>query len=165
MAEDQNRPEEAPRKAAADPRGRDPAFRSARRDEARTESTHELEDSELQRAIRREVRKIADRIPMAPGELHVFLELEVDELRCVMLVERPAASHRALSPREQEIARMVGHGYPNKTIAARLGISSWTVATHLRRMFAKLGVNSRAALVARLREEDLVFDERRVLRS
>jgi DNA-binding CsgD family transcriptional regulator len=58
---------------------------------------------------------------------------------------------------------MVGAGYPNKTIAARLGISSWTVSTHLRRMFAKVGVNSRAALVARVLEEELVFDERRVL--
>ena len=53
-------------------------------------------------------------------------------------------------------------GYANKTIAARLGISSWTVSTHLRRMFAKVGVNSRAALVARVLEEELVFDERRI---
>jgi hypothetical protein len=30
-------------------------------------------------------------------------------------------------------------------------------------MFAKVGVNSRAALVARVLEEELVFDERRVL--
>jgi DNA-binding CsgD family transcriptional regulator len=55
-----------------------------------------------------------------------------------------------LSPREQEIARMVAKGYPNKTIAAVLEISTWTVDTHLRRMFAKLGVNSRAAMVAQL---------------
>lgn len=63
----------------------------------------------------------------------------------------------ALSPREQEIARMVAKGYPNKTIAAVLEISTWTVGTHLRRMFAKLGVNSRAALVAQfihLRSEE-----------
>lgn len=63
----------------------------------------------------------------------------------------------ALSPREQEIARMVAKGYPNKTIAAVLEISTWTVGTHLRRMFAKLGVNSRAALVAQfihLRNEE-----------
>ena len=39
-----------------------------------------------------------------------------------------------------------------------LGISSWTVSTHLRRMFAKFGVNSRAALVAKIVEEQLVQD-------
>ncbi len=59
----------------------------------------------------------------------------------------------SLSPREQEIARMVAEGYPNKTIAAVLDISSWTVGTHLRRIFAKLGVRTRASMVARLLED------------
>jgi DNA-binding CsgD family transcriptional regulator len=124
-----------------------------------------LVDDELARTLRRHLREIAERIPLSPGELHVVLEFEADGLRCVILVERPASSHRALSPREHEIARMVAQGYPNKTIAARLGISLWTVSTHLRRMFAKLGVNSRAALVARVLEEELVSDEHRVLPS
>jgi hypothetical protein len=33
-----------------------------------------------------------------------------------------------------------------------LNISSWTVCTHLRRVFAKLGVGSRAAMVARVHD-------------
>ena len=49
---------------------------------------------------------------------------------------------------------MVAKGYPNKTIAAVLDISPWTVCTHLRRTFAKFGVGSRAAMVARLLERD-----------
>lgn len=53
-----------------------------------------------------------------------------------------------LSPREQEIVRLVAKGYPNKTIAGILDISPWTVSTHLRRIFTKLGVNSRAEMVA-----------------
>jgi DNA-binding CsgD family transcriptional regulator len=48
---------------------------------------------------------------------------------------------------------MVAKGYPNKVIARVLEISSWTVSTHLRRIFAKLGVSSRAAMVAQLLEE------------
>lgn len=55
-----------------------------------------------------------------------------------------------LSPREQEIVRLVIKGLPNKTIAAVLEISPWTVATHLRRVYTKLGVNSRAEMVARV---------------
>jgi DNA-binding CsgD family transcriptional regulator len=51
---------------------------------------------------------------------------------------------------------MVAKGYPNKTIAAVLEISSWTVCTHLRRMFAKLGVSSRAAMVARMMDTDML---------
>jgi DNA-binding CsgD family transcriptional regulator len=45
---------------------------------------------------------------------------------------------------------MVAAGYPNKTIASILEISSWTVASHLRRIFIKLEVSSRAAMAARL---------------
>jgi DNA-binding CsgD family transcriptional regulator len=59
----------------------------------------------------------------------------------------------ALSPREFEIARMVAKGYANKTIASVLGISSWTVSSHLRRSFSKLGVTSRAAMVAQLLDD------------
>jgi hypothetical protein len=44
---------------------------------------------------------------------------------------------------------MVAEGHPNKVIAAVLSISPWTVGTHLRRIFAKFGVGSRAAMVAR----------------
>ena len=51
---------------------------------------------------------------------------------------------------------MVAKGYANKTIAAVLDISCWTVGTHLRRIFAKLGVGSRAAMVAKLLQEDLI---------
>ena len=60
-----------------------------------------------------------------------------------------------LSPREQEIVRMVARGHPNKVIADVLSISSWTVCTHLRRIFAKLGVTSRAAMVAHLLETEI----------
>jgi DNA-binding CsgD family transcriptional regulator len=62
-------------------------------------------------------------------------------------------SGSALSPREFEIARMVAKGYANKTIASVLGISSWTVSSHLRRSFSKLGVTSRAAMVAQLLDD------------
>jgi hypothetical protein len=47
---------------------------------------------------------------------------------------------------------MVADGHSNKIIADVLNISSWTVCTHVRRIFAKLGVGSRAAMVARLIE-------------
>ena len=60
---------------------------------------------------------------------------------------------RDWSEREQEIARMVARGYANKTIAAVLDISTWTVGTYLRRIFAKLGVGTRAAMVARLKPD------------
>jgi len=62
----------------------------------------------------------------------------------------------SLSPRETEIVRLVCKGLANKTIAAVLDISPWTVATHLRRVFAKLQVNSRAEMVAQVFQVGLV---------
>jgi len=47
---------------------------------------------------------------------------------------------------------MAAEGHPNKIIADVLNISPWTVCTYLRRIFAKLGVTSRAAMVARTLE-------------
>ena len=67
-----------------------------------------------------------------------------------------------LSPRELEIVRMVAKGHPNKVIADVLNISSWTVCTHLRRIFAKLGVGSRAAMVAQLLEMGALTADSRV---
>jgi len=93
----------------------------------------------------------------------VLLDVEVGDVRCVLIrlpPQTPARAEQArLSPREQEIARMVADGYPNKTIAAVLDISSWTVGTHLRRIFAKLSVSSRAAMVARLLEDRPINQE------
>jgi DNA-binding NarL/FixJ family response regulator len=105
--------------------------------------------------------------PVAPEP--VLLDREVDGVRCVLVrssTGAPAAPARTspplaarptvLSPREQEIVRMVAQGYPNKVIADVLEISMWTVGTHLRRIFAKLGVSSRAAMVARIMEQGLL---------
>jgi len=83
----------------------------------------------------------------------VVLDLEIDGTRYLLVrmpkTDRPRVQ---LSPREQEIVRMVALGHPNKVIADVLSISSWTVCTYLRRIFAKLGVGSRAAMVARMME-------------
>lgn len=54
-----------------------------------------------------------------------------------------------LTERELQIATLVALGRPNKQIASQLHISEWTVSTHLRRIFIKLGVDSRAAMVYR----------------
>ena len=59
-----------------------------------------------------------------------------------------------LSSREVQIVRLAAQGNPNKVIAHELNISAWTVNTHLRRIFAKLGVCSKAAMVARFMEAE-----------
>ncbi|GAB4360937.1 MAG: hypothetical protein Kow0073_20310 [Immundisolibacter sp.] len=61
----------------------------------------------------------------------------------------PAADVAALdglTPREREIALLVGEGVNNKLIARRLGITERTVKAHLGSAFAKLGVSGRLQL-------------------
>ncbi|GIW18302.1 MAG: hypothetical protein KatS3mg064_1459 [Tepidiforma sp.] len=48
-----------------------------------------------------------------------------------------------LSPREREVLGLVAEGRTNAEVAALLGISSETVKTHVSRILAKLGVQSR----------------------
>jgi DNA-binding CsgD family transcriptional regulator len=77
---------------------------------------------------------------------NVLLDVEYGDVRLLALRRGRPSPMSLLSPREQEIARMVAQGYANKTIASVLEISSWTVASHLRRIFVKLQVSSRAAM-------------------
>ena len=55
-----------------------------------------------------------------------------------------------LTPREQEVMQGVARGLGNKEIAVGLGIGENTVGEHLKNIFRKLGVHSRAAAVARV---------------
>jgi DNA-binding CsgD family transcriptional regulator len=107
-----------------------------------------------------------DRGPLEPSgnpAEEVLVDTEVDGARYLLVrMRRLGYSRIQLSPREQEIVRMVAKGHPNKVIADVLNISSWTVCTHLRRIFAKLGVGSRAAMVAQLLEMGVLASEHRM---
>ncbi|MEV0165922.1 LuxR family two component transcriptional regulator [Nonomuraea fuscirosea] len=53
-----------------------------------------------------------------------------------------------LSARELEVLRLIADGATNREAAARLFISEATVKSHVLHIYAKLGVNDRAAAVA-----------------
>jgi DNA-binding CsgD family transcriptional regulator len=55
-----------------------------------------------------------------------------------------------LTARELQIAVLFAQGMAAKTISRRLGTSPITVAAHLRRVYAKLGVRRRSTLAARI---------------
>jgi DNA-binding CsgD family transcriptional regulator len=62
-------------------------------------------------------------------------------------LDHDAASAPVLTRREQEILALLADGFGNKQIAARLGISTNTVKTHLELLFDKLDVSSRTEAV------------------
>ena len=55
-----------------------------------------------------------------------------------------------LTPREDEVARMVASGYANKEIGDRLRISEQTVKNHLQSIFRKLALSNRVELTIHL---------------
>jgi DNA-binding NarL/FixJ family response regulator len=59
-----------------------------------------------------------------------------------------APAREPLSERELDVLALVARGSSNRNIAARLFISEATVKTHLLHIYAKFGVNDRAAAVA-----------------
>jgi DNA-binding CsgD family transcriptional regulator len=103
-------------------------------------------------AVLREALRLAEAglLPLHTGvDQGLCALVEHDGVRCAISVDALTASD-GLSPRELEIARLVARGATNRMIASVLEISTWTVSTHLRRIFAKLGVASRAEMVATL---------------
>jgi DNA-binding CsgD family transcriptional regulator len=64
-------------------------------------------------------------------------------------VERRRHPVPRLTPRQDELLRLLAAGYTNTQIARRLGISEGTVRTHLENIYARLHVSSRTAAVTR----------------
>lgn len=58
----------------------------------------------------------------------------------------PADPLEPLTPREREVAELVGTGMKNLEISLRLNISETTLRVHLRRIYRKLGIRGRANL-------------------
>lgn len=54
-----------------------------------------------------------------------------------------------LSPRERETLELLLTGAPQKQIADRMGVTTHTAHDYVKALYKKLGVNSRAELMAR----------------
>ena len=80
------------------------------------------------------------------GVRHVLVER--DHVTGEAAAATPVSS--MLTSRELQIAYSVADGKCDKVIAHDLGISEYTVREHMRRIFHKLKVSKRAALVAQL---------------
>src|ERR1044072_709058 len=85
--------------------------------------------------------------------LRIVGSMTIGERRYSICSDQPdvqSAPTDVLTSRELQIAVLVAQGFDKKAIGRRLGISAYTVSTHLRRTYFKLAVNSRRALAARI---------------
>jgi DNA-binding NarL/FixJ family response regulator len=52
-----------------------------------------------------------------------------------------------LTPRQEEVVRLVAEGMPNREISTALGVSEHTVRNHLFQIYEKLGISNRVELI------------------
>ena len=94
---------------------------------------------------------------VAGSELAVFMTrghcegiAAVVVLKARRLAMRDAAELSPLSTRERQVAQLIALGFATKAAAARLGISVHTARHHIERVYAKLGVHTRAEIARAL---------------
>ena len=68
--------------------------------------------------------------------------------------KRPATGWAALTATEARVAALAAEGLTNAQVGEQLFISRHTVDSHLRHIYAKLGVSTRAELATRVARED-----------
>jgi DNA-binding CsgD family transcriptional regulator len=97
----------------------------------------------------RRARTTFDKLGNAP-----FAEQARDELRAAGEASPGPTNARwdELTPQELQIAKLVADGMTNKEIGETMFLSHRTIATHLYRIFPKLGVSSRTQLAAAMRQ-------------
>ena len=105
---------------------------------------------------------------VASAESHIFSGKERGEeillswqtdyasYRLVQKTIKQGKTTRGLSQRERQIIRLVMQGMSNRGIAHMLDISPNTVSTHIRRVFTKLGVCTRAEMVSCVLRDNLL---------
>jgi predicted ATPase/DNA-binding CsgD family transcriptional regulator len=87
-----------------------------------------------------------------PGELSSYVSTEPGKTPIVSLPQSPAG----LTPREMDVLRLLAQGLTSAQIAEQLVIGLVTVNSHVRSIYSKLGVTSRAAATRYAIENKLV---------
>lgn len=101
-------------------------------------------------------RRLADTALHQARDAFASLDASVEVSRCDMELRISSSKPRRdardlpdLTPQEQTVATLVASGRSNRDVASELFLSVKTVQYHLTRIYAKLGVRSRAELAAR----------------
>jgi len=68
--------------------------------------------------------------------------------RLLDLTGPKGAAEAKLTPQESRVLRLVGEGLSNRQIAERMNVAPSTVRSHLKHLYAKLGIRSRSEAIS-----------------
>lgn len=90
--------------------------------------------------------------PISPQAAHFLLDLYQQDVRKA----RPTPGDAALSAREQEVLRLFSRGLSYREAAGILDLSTHTVRDHVKAIYRKLSVHSRAEAVFEARQLGII---------
>jgi NarL family two-component system response regulator LiaR len=125
-----------------------------------------LPSGQLDEILAAGARGVLSKSTSAEVLVDTFATVDAGEIVVSRFFRRPSdrswpGNDLALTARESEVAAFLGERLSNHAIADALGISEHTVKSHLKSIFQKTGVASRAQIIARIAEDP---DFRRVRR-
>jgi DNA-binding NarL/FixJ family response regulator len=95
------------------------------------------------------------------GDLYLAPSLSQDIVRKILAHEETGGecedpAYAGLTPREQEIFRLMAEGFSTNNIAQRLFISRKTVENHRSNLFSKLGIHSTVELIRYAAKHEII---------
>ena len=97
---------------------------------------------------------------------HVIPPTLLETVSRTSMSEQSAGSmFELLTPREREVTVLIANGKSNKEIAARIGISTYTVKSHVRNVMEKLGLHTRLQIAAKANQERRLLRHERLADS
>lgn len=71
-------------------------------------------------------------------------------------IAAPKTQQSPLTNRESDVLKLVASGARTPDVAEKLGISKYTVEDHLKQIYRKLDISSRAEAALEARKQDLI---------
>lgn len=108
-----------------------------------------LKDQSRQRIAEMLKQAVAGELPLSPAAAKLVLSQLAN-------VEMPKELPTPLTNRERDVLKLVAAGSSTPEVAEELGISKYTVEDHLKQIYRKLGISSRAEAALEARKYNLV---------
>jgi RNA polymerase sigma factor (sigma-70 family) len=126
------------------------------------QALHHHEEAELAfSTAQRIIEELAANIPDKSLREHFLASATamIPHTHPLSLLRATKQALSGLTPREREVATLIGQGKSNREIADRLVVSERTVETHVRNVLTKLDFTSRSRIAAWAVKKGLVDDQ------